>query len=165
MSSENTFFYPCLQRSTIKRVQGIFATVGASSQMWNKQGRQADHLFPLRENDACWQADKTTKTWSCSSHGRVKQIPCKSLPCFPQLYNSQSNTRRAIKGEINSPTLYQTLQHSGNLFRLMGQQQPLSLGAVTTCPLLIKIPSVNAQKQKSLSEWCLGQALTLTNDV
>lgn len=53
------------------------------------------------------------------------------------------------------------------LFRLMVQQQPLSLGAVTTYPLLIKIPSVSAQKQmqESLSEWCVGQAVTLTSDV
>lgn len=33
------------------------------------------------------------------------------------------------------------------LFRLMGQQQLLSLGTVTACPLLIKIPSVSAPKQ------------------
>lgn len=33
------------------------------------------------------------------------------------------------------------------LFRLMGQQQPLSLEAMGTYPLLIKIPSVSAQKQ------------------
>lgn len=40
------------------------------------------------------------------------------------------------------------------LFRLMTvQQQPLSLGAVTTYPLLTKIPSVSAQEFARMVPW------------
>lgn len=45
------------------------------------------------------------------------------------------------------------------------QQRSLSLGALARYLLQIKIPCVSAQRQspESLSEWCFGQGVTLTN--